>query len=127
MVAKRKQKRCIWRYLELPIQYIFRYGTHWWGILFTWFLVAFGSAFAYWFGNGIAMANEIIGISSSSSFFDYLYSFLNCLYFSSVITTFGYGDFHPVGSFKLLATFEAIFGTFMWAVFIAIFTRKYMR
>lgn len=29
--------------------------------------------------------------------------------------------------YQELARFEAIFGTFMWAVFIATFARKYMR
>ncbi len=57
------------------------------------------------------------------------YDFLSCLYFSIVTaTTLGYGDLHPaVGWGRALASFEAIFGTFMWAVFLVVFARKYMR
>lgn len=56
------------------------------------------------------------------------YDFLSCLYFSIVTaTTLGYGDLHPVGIGRALASAEAIFGTFMWAVFLAVFARKYMR
>lgn len=50
------------------------------------------------------------------------------IYFSVVTaTTLGYGDFHPIGIGKIFASMEAIFGTFMWAVYIAVFSRKYMR
>jgi len=56
------------------------------------------------------------------------YDFLSCLYFSIVTaTTLGYGDLHPVGIGRTIASAEAIFGTFMWAVFLAVFARKYMR
>jgi len=57
-----------------------------------------------------------------------LHSVLECLYFSVVTaTTLGYGDLHPVGWGKAIASAEAIFGMFMWAVFLAVFSRKYMR
>ena len=56
------------------------------------------------------------------------HDFLSCLYFSIVTaTTLGYGDLHPVGVGRVLASAEAIFGTSMWAVFLAVFARKYMR
>jgi len=56
------------------------------------------------------------------------YDFLSCLYFSIVTaTTLGYGDLHSIGVGRALASAEAIFGTFMWAVFLAVFARKYMR
>jgi hypothetical protein len=45
-----------------------------------------------------------------------------------VAATPGYGGYKPVpGFYQNLASFEAIFGTFMWAAFIATFARKYMR
>lgn len=56
------------------------------------------------------------------------YDFLSCLYFSIVTaTTLGYGDLHPVGVGRALASTEAIFGTFMWTVLLVVFARKYMR
>ncbi len=56
------------------------------------------------------------------------YDFLSCMYFSIVTaTTLGYGDLHPVGIGRILASIEAIFGTYMWAVFLVVFARKYMR
>jgi uncharacterized protein YjbI with pentapeptide repeats len=56
------------------------------------------------------------------------YDFPSYLYFSIVTaTTLGYGDLHPIGVGRALASVEAIFGTFMWAVFLAVFARKYMR
>jgi hypothetical protein len=48
----------------------------------------------------------------------------------SIVTTAtpGYGGYIPApGLYQGLASFEAIFGTFMWAAFIATFARKYMR
>ena len=109
----KKQRKIYWGFLELPIQYIFGYGTYWWGVLILWFSVVFGCAFLYWYGDAVVGAS----------------SFQECIYFSIVtITTLGYGDYEPVkGIYQLLAASEAVFGTFMWAAFIAIFARKYMR
>ncbi|MFC1980697.1 ion channel [Chloroflexota bacterium] len=51
------------------------------------------------------------------------------LYFSVVTSaTPGYGGYKPEpGGFQILATIQAIFGTFMWAAFIVTFARKFMR
>ncbi|MFB0563402.1 MAG: hypothetical protein ACETWM_19555 [Candidatus Lokiarchaeia archaeon] len=38
----------------------------------------------------------------------------------------GYGGYSPRPGFEILAAFEAVFGTFIWAAFIATFARKYM-
>jgi hypothetical protein len=56
-------------------------------------------------------------------------SFLEYFYFSVVTAaTPGYGGYKPApGFYQGLASIEAIFGTFMWAAFIATFARKYMR
>ncbi|WP_175059534.1 potassium channel family protein [Thermococcus sp. 2319x1] len=57
-----------------------------------------------------------------------LRSFLDYEYFSVVTaTTLGYGDLHPVGVGRVFASLEALFGMFMWAVFLTVFARKYMR
>ena len=113
MEAKRKQKNLIIRLLEVPVQYIFGYGTKWERVLIAWFSVVFGLAFLFWLGNGVENANSL----------------WENIYFSIVTaTTLGYGDYHPkLGFYQGVASFEAIFGTFMWAAFIAIFARKYMR
>ena len=99
--------------MELPVQYIFGYGVHPWRVIATWLLTVFSLAFVYWLGNGVEAADSLV---------EYIYF--------SVVTaaTPGYGGYKPVpGFYQGLATFEAIFGTFMWAAFIATFARKYMR
>jgi len=108
-----KERRIYRGFLELPIQYIFGYGVHPWRVITTWLVTVFVLAFVYWLGNGVAAAD----------------SFWECIYFSIVTAaTPGYGGYHPnPGCYQCLASFEAIFGTFMWAAFIAIFARKYMR
>ena len=113
MEAKRKQKHPIIRVLELPVQYIFGYGVHPWRVIATWLLTAFSLAFVYWLGNGVEAADSLV----------------ENIYFSVVTAaTPGYGGYHPKpGFYQGLASFEAIFGTFMWAAFIATFARKYMR
>jgi len=89
------------------------YGTNWKRPVISWiFLVFFIFPLLYFiFG----------GITKVSSPLDYLY-------FSIVTaTTLGYGDLQPIGWCRLIASTEAIFGTFMWAVFLVVFARKYMR
>ena len=88
------------------------YGTNWKRPVFLWiFFVLILFPIIYGLTNGVEV----------NSLFDYFY-------FSIVTaTTIGYGDLHPIGIGKVFACVEAIFGTFMWAAFIAIFARKYMR
>ena len=108
-----KERRIYWGFLELPVQYIFGYGVYPWRVIATWLLTVFSLAFVYWLGNGVEAADSLV---------EYIYF--------SVVTaaTPGYGGYHPKpGIFQGLASFEAIFGTFMWAAFIATFARKYMR
>ena len=108
-----KERRIYWGFLELPVQYIFGYGVYPWRVIATWLLTVFILAFVYWLGNGIEAADSL---------WEYIYF--------SVVTaaTPGYGGYHPKpGIYQGLASFEAIFGTFMWAAFIATFARKYMR
>ena len=95
-----------------------KYGTDWKRPIYLWLGVVFFCAVLFWIGNGIVRVDE----SAASSF-------LESLYFSIVtITTLGYGDYRPKPEcFQFLAGFEAAFGMFMWAIFIAVFARKYMR
>ena len=89
------------------------YGTNWRRPVILWMLFVFLVFPLLYFILG--------GITKVSSPLDYLY-------FSVVTaTTFGYGDLQPIGWCRLVASMEAIFGTFMWAVFLVVFARKYMR
>ena len=108
-----KERSVYWGFLELPVQYIFGYGVYPWRVIATWLLTVFSLAFVYWLGNGVEAANSLV---------EYIYF--------SVVTaaTPGYGGYRPKpGFYQGMASFEAIFGTFMWAAFIATFARKYMR
>jgi hypothetical protein len=115
-----KERRIYWGFLELPVQYIFGYGVHPLWVIGWWFLTVLSLAFVYWIGNGVLVGGELE--VAADSFGEYFYF--------SVVTaaTPGYGGYKPVpGFYQALASFEAIFGTFMWAAFIATFARKYMR
>lgn len=57
-----------------------------------------------------------------------LEDFLLCIYTSVItFTTLGYGDVHPIGLSRIVASVEAGFGIFMTALFIFVFTRRMLR
>ena len=115
-----KRRRVYYGFLEAPVQYISGYGAYWHGVLITWFLVVFLCGLIFWGGKGVMDPGPpIVEVNS----------FWQNIYFSIVTaTTLGYGDYQPKpGPYQGLAAFEAISGTFMWAAFITIFARKYMR
>ena len=89
------------------------YGTNWRRPILLWLLtVLFIFPFFYWLVNGV---------SNVSSLGDYFY-------FSIITaTTVGFGDIHPIGVGRILSGIEAVFGTFMWAIFLTVMARKYMR
>jgi|GEM_PF-687319 hypothetical protein len=94
-----------------------KYGTDWKRPIILWvFMVNIVFPILYYstqsvYGNGVPLT-----------------SFLAYEYFSIVTaTTLGYGDLHPLGIGRVIASIEAIFGMFMWAVFLTVFARKYMR
>jgi len=70
-----------------------------------------------------------IGIQWAMGNIDKVFNdFLLCLYTSVItFTTLGYGDVHPIGYSRIVASVEAIFGIFMTALFIFVFTRKMLR
>jgi hypothetical protein len=118
MDARRKQKSRYKKYPELLlIQWIFGYGVYPFRIIGFWLFVIFVFASIYWYFGGVEKAGSPIN------------SLAECIYFSLVsAATPGYGGYQPrSGFFVWLAVFEAIFGTFMWAAFIATFARKFMR
>jgi hypothetical protein len=93
-----------------------KYGTDWKRPILIW-LAAVNAFFPLLF----FMTKSVEGLSGAMSVLDYEY-------FSIVTaTTLGYGDYHPIGVGRAIASLEALFGMFMWAVFLTVFARKYMR
>ncbi len=127
MVARRKQKNKFiqffeWLFADLTCQY----GTNPKRPVLIWLIFVIGIfPLIYYFGNGVvpSTAHGVKSLVSSE-------------YFSIVTaTTLGYGDLQPAlrtvlhipQFFRMVASFEAIFGTFMWVIFLTVFARKYMR
>lgn len=113
MEAKRKQKCSINRYLEyIFIQSIFGYGVKPLRTFSVYILFILSFALIYHFGSAFSGSESII----------------SCLYISTTTAmTPGFGGYSIKPDFQIYAIIEAIFGTFMWASFLAIFGRKYMR
>jgi len=124
MDGKRKQKPWYIRYPEyIFVQLIFGYGVHPFRLMFCWFLVALIFAIFYSVNGGI------IGKLPASSLPQPWSYFVECFYFSIITAvTPGYGKYELTSwVYQVIASAEAIFGTFRWAAFIATFARKYMR
>jgi hypothetical protein len=99
-------------WLEWPLKYLFYYGVY---PVYS-FLIWIGLIIAF------ALIYGVFAMIDVTSIWDYLYfSVTNAM-------TPGYGGIDPnPGIPRLVASIEAIFGTFMWASFIAILARKFMR
>jgi len=99
-------------YLEWPLKNLFFYGVYPAYSFFIWIVIILVFAIIY----------NLFGMIVATSFWDYLYfSITNAM-------TPGYGGIDPnPGIPRLIASIEAVFGTFMWASFIAILARKFMR
>lgn len=114
MVARREQKNKTQKYFDLIfLDGIFGYGVKPSRLIITWFFLVGLCSSLYYFGNGLVNTNSLIG----------------SVYYSVVTAaTPGYGGIQPQpGLFQGIATIEAIFGTLMWAAFLATFVRKYAR
>ena len=72
---------------------------------------------------------NVFGIRWVMSNIDLIYEDLKLCLYTSVITftTLGYGDVHPIGFSRFVASVEAGFGIIMTALFIFVFTRKMLR
>ncbi len=119
--SKRRGVKRLFDRLEVAFEWLFadltcRYGTDWKRPILLWLAaVNFIFPLLFWATKSIA------GPSGGMGLLDYEY-------FSIVTaTTIGYGDYHPIGAGRAIASLEALFGTFMWAVFLTVFARKYMR
>jgi len=106
------------------------YGTNWKRPVFLWVgTVIFLFPILYLVTNGIkgglGWTLDLVAKMSLSTFISKL---LECIYLSiSVTTPMGHEGLSPVGLGKVLASIETIFVSFMWAVFLVVFARKYMR
>jgi uncharacterized protein YjbI with pentapeptide repeats len=98
--------------LEWPLKYLFFYGVYPIYSFFIWIVLIFAFAIVYY----------LFAMIQASSFWDYLYfSVIN-----SMMPGYGGAYLNP-GIPRLIASVEAMFGTFMWASFIVILLRKFMR
>jgi len=119
--TRRKGIKKLFDRFEVAFEWLFadltcKYGTDWKRPIMIW-LFAVNVLFPLLF----FFTGSVQGISNNLTFLDYEY-------FSIVTaTTLGYGDYHPIGVGRVIASVEALFGMFMWAVFLTVFARKYMR
>ena len=98
------------------IQRIFGYGVRPFNVAKAWLSVVFILGVVYWAGAGVVRGDEPL------EWYEYFYF--------SIVTaaTPGYAGYTPAtGFYTLIAGAQAIFGTFMWAAFIATFARKWQR
>lgn len=113
MEGKRRQKLEIFRWPEfIFVQGIFGYGVKPFRTFCIWLGVIL--SFALIFSN-------VHALDSGSNFIEYFY------FSTTNAMTPGYGGYTVLPEWQWLALIEAFFGTFMWAAFITIFARKYMR
>ena len=74
--------------------------------------IILGSAFIYWLGSGIRRLKEIDEDDNRVSFWD-------AFYFSMVtFTTLGYGDWYPVGRYRIVVIIEGLIGWLLLALFL---------
>lgn len=130
MVAKRRQRNKLWqwpfRFLEwLLVDLTCAYGISYARVIFSALVIILGAALILAFAGNIALVNSNREFQSLSAIQRLLYAG----YFSIItFTTLGYGDIHPIGKLtRTVASVEAFIGTFMMALFVVVFARKYMR
>ncbi|WP_210559550.1 ion channel [Psychrosphaera aestuarii] len=90
-----------------------------------WFILLCASMY---FTLGVESNYGPIGYNSNYSFAENLNHFGSAIYFSVVtFTTLGYGDIHPIGFARAVATFEAFIGSFALALYVVVFVKKTSR
>jgi len=95
-------------------------------VAFTWsVLISFTLLF---FLSGLSYQGQEIGYNGQASLAQNIDELLSCGYFSIVtFTTLGYGDITPTGFSRVLASVEALFGSFTLALFVVVFVKKMTR
>jgi hypothetical protein len=103
------------------IQVVFGYGVHPWRLITWWGIMIVTFAGLYWVGSGINGASQL---------FDYIkFSLATAIapgYIATIISP-GSTGYRLTSEYQAVAILESIFGTFLWAGFIATFAKKYMR
>jgi len=146
MECKRKQLKGI----EKHFWYFFYkmlcgYGEKPFNVIWASLFLIFVSAFLYLFGGIEFVGNNVLKVPPNvidynlnlnsfglqwvmSNIDSVLKDFLLCVYTSVItFTTLGYGDVHPIGFSRIVASVEAGFGIIMTALFIFVFTRRMLR
>jgi hypothetical protein len=89
--------------------------------------VLFSFTFMFFF-SGLLYNGQTIAFDSQATIMHNLSELLSCAYFSIVtFTTLGYGDIIPTGFSRILASVEALFGSFTLALFVVVFVKKMTR
>lgn len=117
-IVKRKQKPLLIRWLLYWIYELFLgYGENHLKILINAGLAILFYSIIYYFSKGIMFEdNQSID------------TIIESIYFSAVtFTTLGYGDYHPIGIFRLVASSEALIGAFLIAFYVVSLSRKFIR
>lgn len=96
-------------------------------VTFTW-AVIFAFAVMFFF-SGLQYSGQPIAFDLSQNLLNNFEAFISCGYFSIVtFTTLGYGDITPVSTLsRILASAEALFGSFTLALFVVVFVKKMTR
>lgn len=77
---------------------------------------------------GVQSEQGVIQLSTNLSIWENLNHFFSTIYFSVVtFTTLGYGDIHPIGLSRFIATIEAFIGSFALALYVVVFVQKTTR
>jgi uncharacterized protein YjbI with pentapeptide repeats len=129
MIAKRKQKSkwqqwpC--RSLEWLVDLTCAYGTSYWRVLISALAIILGAAVMVAFAGNL----ELLKFGTELQSLHPVQRLLHAGYFSFLtFTTLSYGEIQPIGELaKTVASVEAFIGTFMMALFVVVFARKYMR
>ena len=146
MECKRKQLKGIKKYFWYIIyKMLCGYGEKPFNVVWASLFLIIISAFLYIFGgiefvgsSTLKVPPNVIDYNLSLNSYGFNWAITNidsvlenlllCLYTSVItFTTLGYGDVHPIGFSRIVASVEAGLGIIMTALFIFVFTRKMLR
>ena len=146
MECKRKQLKGVEKYFwHLFYKTLCGYGEKPFNVIWASGLIIVLSAYSYLFSGIEFVGSSILKVPPNvidynlslnsfgiqwvmNNFNSVFEDFLLCLYTSVItFTTLGYGDVHPIGFSRIVASVEAGFGIIMTALFIFVFSRKMLR
>jgi hypothetical protein len=103
------------------VQGIFGYGVHPIRLIISWGIVVISFGILYKAGNGITGATQLF------DYFKFSLAIAIAPGFIATIINPGSIGYNLSPEYQAAAIIESIFGTFLWAGFIATFARRYMR